>query len=66
MRGRHLGEQLFAHVKEEARKLGCYEITLNVWEGNDGARGFYEKMGMKVKSTTMECILQEPCAIIQA
>ena len=57
MRGRHRGEQLFAHVKEEARKLGCYEITLNVWEGNDGARGFYEKMGMKVKSTTMECIL---------
>ena len=59
MRGRHLGEQLFAHVKEEAKKLGCYEITLNVWEGNDSARGFYEKMGMKVRSTTMEYILKE-------
>jgi len=57
MRGRHIGEQLFFHVKKEAEKLGCYEITLNVWEGNDSARGFYEKMGMKIRSTMMEFIL---------
>ena len=56
-RGKHIGEQLFEHVKQEARRLGCYEITLNVWEGNDGAKGFYEKMGLKVKSSTMEFIL---------
>lgn len=56
-RGMHIGEKLFAYVKEEARKLGCYEITLNVWEGNDSARGFYEKMGLKVKSTTMEFVI---------
>ena len=56
-RGQHIGEQLFAFVKAEARRMGCYEITLNVWEGNDSARGFYEKMGLKVKSTTMEYIL---------
>ena len=57
VRGRRIGEQLFEYVKAMAREIGCYELTLNVWEGNDSARGFYEKMGLKVKSTTMEYIL---------
>ena len=57
VRGMHLGRQLFEHVKEEAKRLGCYELTLNVWEGNDSARRFYEKMGLKTKSTMMEYIL---------
>ncbi len=56
-RGKHIGSQLFEHVKQEAKKLGCYEITLNVWEGNDSAKAFYNKMQMKPKSTTMEFIL---------
>ncbi len=56
-RGMHVGEKLYEHVKSEARKDGCYEVTLNVWEGNDGARAFYEKMGMRVKKTMMEDIL---------
>ena len=57
-RGRNVGKQLFLYVKEEAKRLGCYEITLNVWEGNYGAKRFYDKMGMKPKSTTMELILE--------
>ena len=56
-RGRHLGSQLFEFVKNAAREMGCYEVTLCVWEGNDSARTFYEKMGMKVKETMMEYIL---------
>ena len=56
-RGQHIGSQLFDHVKREAKKLGCYEITLNVWEGNNSAKAFYDKMQMKPKSTTMELIL---------
>ena len=56
-RGKSIGRQLFEHVKEEAARLGCYEVTLNVWEGNDSARRFYEKMGMKVKETMMEVII---------
>ncbi|MBQ9614662.1 MAG: GNAT family N-acetyltransferase [Lachnospiraceae bacterium] len=56
-RGSHVGRSLFEYVKAEAKKLGCYEITLNVWEGNDTARIFYEKMGMHPKKTTMEYIL---------
>ncbi|MBQ3796023.1 MAG: GNAT family N-acetyltransferase [Butyrivibrio sp.] len=56
-RGQHVGRQLFDYVKSYAKELGCYEITLNVWEGNDSARRFYENMGMKPKETQMEIIL---------
>ena len=43
--------------KTAAKKIGCYEVTLNVWTGNSGAEHFYEKMGMKTKERTMEFIL---------
>lgn len=57
-RGKHVGEALFEHVKSEAKKFGCYEITLSVWTGNDSAERFYEKMGMKNKFRMMEYILE--------
>lgn len=53
-RGRHIGEALFRFVLGEAKKRGCADVTLNVWEGNDSAERFYEKMGMKPKETQME------------
>lgn len=56
-RKQHVGTALYNHVVSEARRLGCYEINLNVWEGNDAARRFYENMGMKTLKTTMEFIL---------
>lgn len=56
-RGQHIGEKLFEHVKSEAKKMGCYEVTLNVWTGNTSAEKFYEKMGMKTKERQMEYIL---------
>lgn len=56
-RGMHVGEALFLHVKKEAVQMGCYEVTLAVWEGNDSARGFYEHAGLKPKETIMEYIL---------
>lgn len=56
-RGMHIGEYLFEFVKNEAKRLGCYEITLNVWTGNTSAEKFYEKMGMKTKERQMEYIL---------
>ena len=49
---------LFEYVKEEARKMNCYEVTLNVWAGNTSAEKFYEKMGMKTKERQMEYILE--------
>ena len=56
-RGERIGEALFTHVCAEARRLGCTAVTLNVWEGNDAARRFYEKMGMTPRSATMELLL---------
>ena len=56
-RGQHVGRKLYEYVLNYARKQGCYDVTLNVWEGNDNARAFYEKMGMFVKETQMETIL---------
>lgn len=56
-RGQHVGRTLFEYVKSEAKKMGCYEVTLNVWEGNTSAEKFYEKMGMKTKERQMEYIL---------
>ena len=51
------GESLFEYVKQQAKELGCYEVTLNVWAGNTSAEHFYEKMGMKTKERQMEYIL---------
>ena len=58
-RGQHVGTLLFDYVKQYARDNGCYDVTLNVWEGNDNARRFYEKMGMFVKETQMEILLDK-------
>lgn len=56
-RGKHIGKALYEHVRDYAQSIGCNNITLNVWEGNDPALGFYRNMGMKVQKTTMEIIL---------
>ena len=56
-RGQHIGESLFEYVKNKAKQLGCYEVTLNVWAGNTSAEKFYEKMGMRTKERQMEYIL---------
>ena len=52
-----LCECLFEYVKNQAKQLGCYEVTLNVWAGNTSAERFYEKMGMRTKERQMEYIL---------
>ena len=56
-RGQGIGERLFVFAKELAKKLGCYEVALNVWEGNDNAIQNKKKMGMKPKETEMEIVL---------
>ncbi|MGN1052638.1 MAG: GNAT family N-acetyltransferase [Candidatus Scatosoma sp.] len=56
-RGKRVGRALYEFALRYAEEQGCYNVTLNVWEGNDGARAFYEKMGMRVQETRMETIL---------
>ena len=56
-RGKHVGKALYEYVRDYAQSIGCNNITLNVWDGNDAALSFYRNMGMKVQKTTMEIIL---------
>ena len=56
-RGQHVGTALYEYVKEYARGIGCYNVTLNVWSCNPTAERFYEKCGLKPQRTTMETIL---------
>lgn len=52
--GRHIGTQLFEHVRTYAQSIGCRTITLNVWEGNAPAMAFYRRLGMSIRKTCME------------
>lgn len=54
VRGKHIGEKLYRKALELAKKNNCDGVTLNVWEMNEGARKFYEKMGLVPLKTTME------------
>lgn len=56
-RSKGIGKALYSFIKDFAKKNGCYNITLNVWQGNDSSLAFYQKLGMKVQKTVMEEIL---------
>ena len=58
-RGKHVGKALYEYVRDYAQSIGCNDITLNVWDGNDAALSFYRNMGMKVQKTTMEIVLSK-------
>lgn len=59
-RGQGVAAALYRHVCAWAKQRGCDFLTLNVWCGNEGARRFYEKMGLRPRSVTMEMPLGEP------
>ncbi|MBR5030746.1 MAG: GNAT family N-acetyltransferase [Muribaculaceae bacterium] len=56
-RRQHIAKRLYDHVLDFARNNGFYNVTLNVWECNPGARAFYDKCGMKPLKTYLETIL---------
>lgn len=56
-RGQHVGKALYEYVLAFAKESGCYNVTLNVWELNDGAKKFYEACGMQPQKIGMEKIL---------
>lgn len=56
-RGKKVGTALYEFALSEAKKNGCYNLTLNVWHLNGGAMKFYEKCGMSPLKTVMEKIL---------
>lgn len=56
-RGQRIGKALFEHVKAFAKAQGCYNVTLNVWACNTGAKAFYDACGMQPQKYGMETIL---------
>jgi GNAT superfamily N-acetyltransferase len=58
-RGQGIAGALYRHAQGYAKDCGCSHITLNVWQGNENAMAFYEKMGMRPRSMMMEQSLEE-------
>lgn len=56
-RGMGVGSTLYRTVLDFAAAEGCYNVTLNVWAGNEKAMRFYEAMGLSVQKIGMEKIL---------
>ena len=56
-RGEHISKKLYEYTKDYAKEIGCHNLTLNVWEGNDSARAFYDRQGLQPLKTTMEVVL---------
>lgn len=56
-RHQNIGKQLYEYVLAYARDNDYYNVTLNVWAGNDSAKAFYEKLGLKPQKYGMEVIL---------
>ena len=46
-RGKGIGGALFAEVEALARKKGCCKLTLEVLNGNEGAKSLYSRLGYK-------------------
>ncbi len=58
-RGKGAGRALMAAAEEYARKNGFHNITLNVWEFNENAKGFYAAMGYKTQRRELEKVLEQ-------
>ena len=56
-RGTGVGRAIYDYIVDYARSLGCYNVTLNVWTCNPGAKAFYERLGLKPYRVSMEQIL---------
>lgn len=56
-RGRGVGTALYSYTLDFAKAKQCYNVTLNVWAGNDDAMNFYISRGLKPQKVGMEVIL---------
>lgn len=53
-RGKGIGKKLFKYIAEYGKSVGAHSVELSVWEFNEGAINFYNKMGMDTKNRRME------------
>ena len=49
-----IGRRLYERALSDAKTLGCDFVTLNVWDGNEKARHFYDSLGLKPRKTLLE------------
>ena len=49
-----IGKKMMDHIINYAKEINCDRVELQVIESNKNAMGFYEHMGMKEKSRTLE------------
>ena len=54
IRRKGVATALVAFMKEDARKRGYQKIELDMWEFNDGALSFYEKVGFRTYRRYMD------------
>ena len=57
MRGRGIGRALYEFAVRYARENGYYNLTLRVWNLNEGAMRFYKSLGLKTQNEHLEQIL---------
>ena len=53
-RGKGIGTDLFVFAKKKVKEMGAERLDLMVWEFNESAKKFYEKMGMKTQRYILE------------
>ena len=53
-RGQQIGKKLYDFAVDLAKKEGCHNLTLDVWDDNHGAKTFYERQGLVAQKTRME------------
>lgn len=56
-RGQHVGTALYDAVTALARERGCYNVTLHVWNCNESAMRFYDRLGLKCRQMELETVL---------
>jgi ribosomal protein S18 acetylase RimI-like enzyme len=61
-RRRGIGRSLMEAVHGWARERRLGHVSLNVWEFNQSAIGFYRALGYQTVSRQMECPLPDPLA----
>ncbi len=57
-RREHIGTDLLNYVFEYAKKIECYNVTLNVWNLNQDALNFYKHNDMDILKIYMEKIIK--------
>lgn len=53
-RGKKIGEKLYQFLVETAKAAQCHSVTLYVWNENEGALRFYQRIGLEPLKTLME------------